>query len=129
MILLADTVALIWHLRRHRKLSQRARRLLEEADAARHTVYISVITLMEMLHVIEQRELNVHLDELIDRINALPGYVILPVDEEVVRIASDVDDVPELHDRMLVATAKLYEVPILTSDPVISKSRSATVIW
>ena len=129
MVLLADTVAFIWHLRRHRKLSQRAGQLLEGADAAQHTVYISVITLMEMLHVIEQRESKMRLDKVIERLISSPGYVILPLDEEIVRIAASIDDVPELHDRMLVATANLFEVPILTNDPVISASRHASVIW
>jgi len=129
MILLSDTVALIWYLRRHRKLGRQARQLFEGADAAHHTVYISVITLMEMLHVIERRELKMRLDDVIERINSSPGYVILPLDEEIVRIASNVGDVPELHDRMLVATAKLFQVPILTNDPIISASRHATAIW
>ncbi len=129
MILLTDTVALIWHLRRHRKLSKRARQLLEGADAAQHTVYISVITLMEMLHVIERRELKMRLDDVIKHIIASPGYVILPLDEEIVRIAGGIGDVPELHDRMLVATAMLFQVPILTNDPVIAASRHATAIW
>jgi PIN domain nuclease of toxin-antitoxin system len=129
MILLADTVAIIWHLRRHRKLSQRACQLLDGADTAQHTVYISVITLMEMLHVIEKYELKMRLDDVIEHINSSPGYVILPLDEEIVRIAGSVDDVPELHDRMLVATARLFEVPILTNDPLIRASKHVTAIW
>jgi PIN domain nuclease of toxin-antitoxin system len=84
---------------------------------------------MEMLHVIEQRESKMRLDEVIERLISSPGYVILPLDEEIVRIAASIDDVPELHDRMLVATANLFEVPILTNDPVISASRHASVIW
>ena len=84
---------------------------------------------MEMLHVVEQRELKVRLDDVIERLTSLPGYVIMPLDEEIVCIAGDIDDVPELHDRMLVATAKLFQVPILTNDPVISTSRHATAIW
>jgi PIN domain nuclease of toxin-antitoxin system len=110
MILLTDTVALVWHLRRHRKLGQRARQLLEGADAAQH-------------------KLKMRMDDVIERIITSPGYVILPLNEENVRIAGGIGDVPELHDRMLVATARLFEVPILTNDPVIAASRHVTVIW
>jgi PIN domain nuclease of toxin-antitoxin system len=129
MVFLADTVALVWHLRRHRKLSERARQLFDGADAGEHTAYISAITLMELLGIIEQHELDLSLDDLLACINASPGYVVLPVDETIVQAASAISDVPELHDRVLVATAKLFEVPILTPDPVIAQTRHADVLW
>lgn len=48
---------------------------------------------------------------------------------EVVTSAVGIDDVPELHDRLIVATAKLLTVPILTNDPVMSGSKHTTTIW
>jgi len=40
-----------------------------------------------------------------------------------------VDDVPELHDRIIVGTAKWLGVPILTGDEVISESRYVKTFW
>jgi len=40
-----------------------------------------------------------------------------------------VDDVPELHDRIIVGTAKWLGVPILTGDGIISESSHAQTIW
>lgn len=40
-----------------------------------------------------------------------------------------VDDVPELHDRIIVATAEHLGALILTSDAVIERSRHVETIW
>lgn len=54
---------------------------------------------------------------------------IVPVDAEVVEAALPVEDVPELHDRIIVGTARLLDVPILTGDQVIARSKHVTTIW
>jgi PIN domain nuclease of toxin-antitoxin system len=45
MYCLADTVALVWHLRGHRRLGRQARRTLREVDQGHHTIAISGMTL------------------------------------------------------------------------------------
>jgi hypothetical protein len=35
-----------------------------------------------------------------------PNYTLVPIDADVVLATATVDDVPELHDRILVGTAK-----------------------
>ena len=67
--------------------------------------------------------------ELVSRVAASPNYAIVPVGSEIVLAAEDVDDVPELHDRILVATAKWLQTPILTSDQVITNSKHIKSIW
>lgn len=54
---------------------------------------------------------------------------IVPVNAEVVLAAAEVDDVPELHDRIIVGTAKWLRMPILTGHVVISESRHVKTIW
>ena len=49
--------------------------------------------------------------------------------EYLVLAASEVDDVPELHDRIIVGTAKWLGVPLLTRDEVMQASRHVHTIW
>ena len=51
------------------------------------------------------------------------------MDLNVVTIAAQIDDVPELHDRLIVATARFHRVVILTNDLVMSSSKHAETIW
>ena len=126
---LADTVAIVRHLRGHPALGPQAAQILRDADAGRHHVYLSAITLMEVLYLLEAKRVDVRLDELIGHVSGSVNYEIVPVNADVVLAAADVDDVPELHDRIIVGTAKWLGVPILTGDGIISESSYVKTIW
>ena len=114
MEFLTDTVAIIHHLREHPALGRQASRTLDESDAGQHHIYLSAISLMEVLYLAEAKRIDVPLNELIDHVQSSTNYTVVPVDTDIVQVAVDVDDVPELHDRIIVATAKHLGVPILS---------------
>ncbi len=126
---LADTVAIVRHLRGHPALGSQAAQILRDADAGRHHVYLSAITLMEVLYLSEAKRVDVRLNELIGYMSGSVNYEIVPVNADVVLAAAEVDDVPELHDRIIVGAAKWLGVPILTGDGIISESGHAQTIW
>ena len=126
---LADTVAIVRHLRRHSALGHQAAQILNDADQGQHRVYLSAITLMEVLYLSEARRIDVRLQELVKHIGDSTNYATVPVDTDIVLAAVGIDDVPELHDRIIVATAKHLNVPILTGDQVIAQSRHVKTIW
>lgn len=92
-------------------------------------MYISAISLMEVLYLAEAKRISLPLEELIRKIEKSINYSVAPVDSAIVTTAQAIDDVPELHDRMLVATAVHYKVPILTPDYTIIASRFVESIW
>jgi PIN domain nuclease of toxin-antitoxin system len=126
---LVDTVALVRYLRGGRKIGARARQILCEADAGEHIIAISAVTLMEILYLSESRRIPVDLDAVRQLLKRSINYRIVPIDFDVVTTAVSVDDVPELHDRLLVATAKFLNIPILTGDAVIKASHHVQTIW
>ena len=126
---LVDTVALVRHLRGKGKIGARARQILREADAGQHIIAISAVTLMEILYLKESRRIPVDLNDVRRLLTQSINYRIVPIDFDVVATAALVDDVPELHDRLIVATAKWLNIPILTSDSVIQTSRHVQTIW
>ena len=46
-----------------------------------------------------------------------------------IQAAFGISDIPELHDRLVAATARHYGVPLLTNDPVIRASTAGPTIW
>jgi PIN domain nuclease of toxin-antitoxin system len=126
---LADTVAIVRHLGKRRKLGKDADKILTEADDGLHHIYISTITLMEVLYLAEANRIAISLFQLISHISSGKNYSIVPVDEAVVLTAVAITDVPELHDRIIVASAKYLDVPILTADAIISKSAHIQTVW
>ncbi len=67
--------------------------------------------------------------ELINQVQGSANYTIVPVDAAVVQAAVGIDDVPELHDRIIVATARCLGVPILSGDEAIAASEHVEAIW
>jgi len=126
---LADTVAIVRHLCQHPALGPQAAQILRDADAGKHRIYISAITLMEILYLSEAKRVQLQLDEFVQLVSSSANYKIADVDSEVVLVASGIDDVPELHDRVIVGTAKWLDIPILTSDKVIGKSKHIRTVW
>lgn len=126
---LADTVAIVRHLRRHPALGREAAKILHEADQGLHTIYISAITLMEVLYLSEAGRIDLPLTELTVAVSRSRNYKVLPVDSDVTLAAVGIGDVPDLHDRIVVASARYLGVPILTGDKVIAASEHAQTLW
>jgi predicted nucleic acid-binding protein len=85
---LADTVALVRHLRGGQRFGRRAKGILEEADQGRHIIAISGVTLMEVLYLSERRRISVDLEALGDLLARSRNYTVVPVGLEVVRAAA-----------------------------------------
>ena len=49
--------------------------------------------------------------------------------EEVIEKTFEIDDITELHDRIIAGTALKAGVELITNDPIISRSRFIKVIW
>ena len=129
MYYLADTVALVRHLRRGRGLGREARRILREADQGEHTIAISGITLMEILYLSERRRIPVDLTTLDNFLAHSSNYAVVSVGFEVVKATAAIDDIPELHDRLIAGTASWLGVPVLTNDPAMMASQHVQTVW
>ena len=129
MVYAVDTVALVWHLEKHRRLGARARSILQEADQGHHTIVISGATLMEILYLSERRRISVDLATLKDLLARNQNYSVAPVSFEVIEATANINDIPELHDRVIAGTAAWLNIPILTNDPDMTASCHVQVIW
>jgi PIN domain nuclease of toxin-antitoxin system len=129
MVYVADTVALVWHLEKHRRLGAQARGVLQGADHGHHTIVISGVTLMEILYLSERRRILIDLTTLKNLLAGSQSYTVAPVSLEVIEATATIDDVPELHDRVIAGTAAWLNIPILTNDPDMTASRHVRTIW
>jgi PIN domain nuclease of toxin-antitoxin system len=127
----ADTHAVIWYLYNDTRLSQAARSLIEESASAGNHIGVSAITLAEMVYLSEKARIQ---REALRRVLAAfdePGAVLreLPLDRATVAVMPmiDRDEVPDLPDRIIAATAQLYEVPLISRDRQIRVSTVETV--
>ncbi|NWC94420.1 MULTISPECIES: type II toxin-antitoxin system VapC family toxin [unclassified Pseudomonas] len=124
MRVLLDTHILLWALSDDPKLSARARKLIENAAE----VYVSAATFWELAIKVGLWKLNVNLEEI--REYCLEsGYVELPVTSEH---AIAVKDLEPHHrdpfDRLIIATAIIEPMKLLTADPIVAKYTPLAVL-
>lgn len=130
MNLLADTVTLIFHFTdQEKRLGSEANRLLLEADQGLHKIYLSSVSIMEILYLSEGNRIGITLDEFVEIINKSENYIIIPLDTAVIKTARQIQDIRELHDRMIAATALHLGMPMITSDREMRQSKAINTIW
>ncbi len=132
-IYVTDTHPLLWHLSHDRHLSHRARAAFDEVEAGRAYMLVPTIVLIETVLLGDRHRLSA---ELVQRVMGLPedtgtNYQLVPLDAAVVRAFRDFGPaaIPEMPDRIIAATARALDAPLLTTDPAIAASGLVEVAW
>lgn len=125
---LADTVVLIRHFVKADKLPLKVRSILSEVDNGQGVIWISVVSLMEILYLAEKNKINLNLQQAIEEIERSKNYKVIDLTVSIIKVANEIKDL-ELHDRLIAATAKYLGMPLLTSDKQIIESRQVDTIW
>ena len=111
----ADTVTIIRHFANTGRIGKKAKAVLEDTEKGKHHIFISVISLVEIMYLSQKHRIRISLDETLEIINRSLNYSIVDLSPEIVRVAES-SSCPELHDRLILATAKYLELPLLTKD-------------
>lgn len=120
-MIVTDTHALIWFVQGDEMLGPNSRKLIMER-AANEAVLVSAMTFWEVALIAERGRIDLGEESLrwSRRVLATPGFAIAPIEPE---IATDAATLPWTHkdpaDRMIVATARHWRVPLLTVDRAI----------
>ena len=75
--------------------------------------------------VVYRRETNHTSSALFEQ----PPFRIEPITSADLRLLDRLSAIPELHDRLIAATALRINAPILTRDPLISACADVTCVW
>lgn len=123
-----DTVGLVLRLER-RKLKPAANGIFEDTEAKRAVIHIPSMVFAEVLYLSERGRIAADIQSIMALMQQHPEYRECPMDSAVVREAAKIRDIPELHDRLIAATARYLRVPLITNDPVIEASCAVETVW
>jgi PIN domain nuclease of toxin-antitoxin system len=135
IVLVADTQVLVWYVREPRRLTKAAVEALERATANGDVVGISAFSIVELVYATEKATNPISLDDLnaIKSVLSDPAspFQIVEVDDE---IALRVALVPRISnadpgDRIIVATAEVLGLPLVSSDSKMPGMTALTIIW
>ena len=131
VLILLDTHVLIWLAQEYHRISPKARSAIESARKKDRGLAVAGITFVELARLAKSGQVRfvpdveTHLREFERR------FVILPI---TANIALQAFELPAGYpkdpaDRIIGATALVEDIPLITADREIRKSRAVPTIW
>jgi predicted nucleic acid-binding protein len=128
-LFVADTHSPAWYFTGSSKLGTKALQAFRESSAGKTIIIIPTIVLAEIMDISEKKRVKIDYEGLLNRIESSSNFEIYPLDMHVLKTARSVRAIPELHDRIIVATARLLEARVLTNDEDVQKSGLVEAVW
>ena len=130
--LVADTHAVVWYLLHSKRLSSLALSAMEEVANKGYPVYVSPISMMEVIYLVEKGKLpTIAFSKLYDAmVNHDSALELAPFDLAVIRSVAEIsrEAFPDMPDRIIAATARMLGLPLITRDRAVS-SVGVQTIW
>lgn len=124
MRVVIDTHVLFWVLTQDiTRLTSKALKALEQAEE----IFLPTIVLLELLALCQKKKTLKYFDLLLKQIPN-SKYVIVSMDIAVIKEIRRIKSRLELHDKVIVATAKYLDSPLVTKDEDITQ-KYRKVIW
>jgi PIN domain nuclease of toxin-antitoxin system len=130
-MILLDTHVLIWLVSAPEKLSVSARESIEKANAADEKLAISAVTLWEIAQQVQRKRvfLRSSIQSFLEDMEET--YSIRAITGTIAWIASELPEPfpKDPMDRLIVATAMVDHLPLVTADRLIHQARPCKLIW
>ena len=126
---LLDTHIVVRWLAEPKKLSREQVRVINDALRCGECLGVSAISLLEVGLLSEGRRISAGLDALLHELNTNPAFRIIPLTADVVHeVVAIGDSLHDQWDRVIVATARIHRLRLLTADQRIIESDLVPVI-
>ena len=129
----ADTHSILWYLSKNRRLSRRARKLFSSAVKGQVQVLVPSIVLVEAVFLAQRRRAS---ESQISQLFNLSedreaGIRVVPLNMEIAEVVGDLGPaaIPDMPDRIIAATARALDAPLITVDRAITDSDLLEVVW
>ncbi len=130
-MILLDTHVVIWLARDHHRISSKAHEAIQEARNNGRGLAICSVTLLEIARLSSHRRIQLTPDLETFLSDVELRFTTLPITAKIARQAFEL---PEGYpkdpvDRVIGATALIDDLPLITADREIRKSRAVPTIW
>lgn len=124
-----DTHALVWYLTNLPNLSAAARAVFRGAAAGANQILVPAIVVAELIMMVEKRRTTLNAAHVITALESAIGFQLVPLTVPIVLRIQDAPTLPDLHDRLIVATALNFDATLITQDRAITQSGLTPILW
>ena len=124
----ADTHAFLWYLIDSPKLSKKARAIFDLSTQGQAIIIIPAIVLLESIDVVDKKKVDLEFEKILFKLTQASNFVISEIDLGLILEVNKTKGFKDLHDRVIVATARVFDAPLISRDKFIQKIYH-DVIW
>jgi PIN domain nuclease of toxin-antitoxin system len=129
MNFVTDTHALLWWFTDNPQISARASEIFEKCEKGENVIFVPSIVIAEALSIFEKRRISFNFKRLLKKINDSENFIIIALDYPILQKMVNLKGVVELHDKIIVSTAKYINIPIITKDEILQNLPNIKTIW
>ena len=129
MYYITDTHSLIWYLTNDKRLSRKAYLIFEGCDRGEEIIVIPTIVLAEIIYICEKKRLNIEFKSILEKINNSLNYQPLSLTLDIILKIIDMIEIPDMHDRIIIASTSMIDGILITKDRTIRKSDLVKTLW
>jgi len=129
MNFVTDTHALLWWFVDSPKISPKASEIFEKCEQGENIIFIPSIVIAEALSIFEKKRVSFDFKKLFKKINESENFVLIPLDYPILQKMVELKDITELHDKIIVSTARYLNFPIITKDSVLQDLTYIKTVW
>lgn len=124
-----DAHVLFWCLFAPEKISQKVKNIFADIEQGKINGIIPTIVLSELLFLLEKKKIDVDFNDIIEGFDSKPGFIFAPFDKRQLLMMPELRQIPEMHDRIIVACSLIYSARIVTKDREITEFSPISVVW
>jgi PIN domain nuclease of toxin-antitoxin system len=127
-----DTHPLVWYLEGNPRLSPKAKAVIDDQDS---DLVLPIIALAEATFIVERGRTSIPSpSDLLVSVQSDPRIEVYPLSLAVLQRSLGATTIPEMHDRLVLATALHLQslghtVSLLTKDALVARSGLVPIVW
>jgi predicted nucleic acid-binding protein len=129
MLYVTDTHPFLWHLSNDKRLGKEAKSLFDRAERGEASITVPTIVLAEAFYIAQRHRLKIEFSDVLERVENALNFPVFSLDINVIRKIQELDKLQELHDKIIVATARILDAHLITNDREIRKSEYVKTVW
>jgi len=87
------------------------------------------MVIAEAISIFDKKRISFNFKNLFKKINDSENFILVALDYPILQKMLTLKEIPEIHDKIIISTAKYLNLPIITKDKSLRNLPSIRTIW